>query len=155
MKDFWNNFFSALYVIFWILWLSPMFIGFFMIITGHGHKSEPEDDYYDTNAVNTPNTSEINKQTVEPFNIPTTPNYITRPSKKTPDDAYSEGYDDGYEQGEYDGRNGYSEESNYDDSNNYYDYYEERYVEGYRSGYEEGYYSGRSTYEKNHSEDED
>lgn len=49
----------------------------------------------------------------------------------TPDDAYDEGYNEGYEQGKYDGENGECYECGYDDSNNYYNYYETKYEEGY------------------------
>ncbi len=75
-------------------------------------------------------------------------------SNFTPDDAYDEGYDRGYEQGKYDGENGECQECGYDDSNDYYDYYETKYVEGYQIGYEEGYNEGHSTYEKKQKSDE-
>lgn len=155
--DFWDKLGNTLYILAWIIILSPMLIGLIMIITGNGHNNVEDDYTIDTTEVNEPNPFTIPQQNHDNYNdnnVSTTPNYITRPYKKTPNDAYNEGYDNGYEQGEYDGRNGYSEESNYDDSNNYYDYYEEKYIEGYRSGYEEGYYSGHSTYEDRHSEDE-
>jgi len=79
----------------------------------------------------------------------------TRSSSRSvsPDDAYDEGYSDGYEQGHYDGSHGYSHGWGYDDSTDYYDYYETMYQEGYASGYDDGFYSGQSEYEVNEEED--
>lgn len=71
----------------------------------------------------------------------------------TLDDAYDKGYDNGYEQGCEDGRRGKSHGYGYDDSNDYYDYYETMYCEGYESGYDEGFSSGNSEYVDN-EEDE-
>ena len=80
--------------------------------------------------------------------------YEESSSTFTPDDAYDEGYNKGYEQGKYDGEKGHCYECGYDDSNNYYDYYETKYEEGYQIGYEEGYNEGHSTFEDEHEWEE-
>ncbi len=78
--------------------------------------------------------------------VPVAVPQVVTPIDNIPENAYNEGYNDGYEQGLNDGESGYAAEENYDDSNDYYGYYEEKYQRGYADGYEEGYSKGKSVY---------
>lgn len=82
------------------------------------------------------------KKLLRESNEPVKESKSVRSKSLTPDDAYSIGYENGYQQGLEDKESGQSFEANYDDSNDFYKYYNTRYCEGYEDGYNIGYEEG-------------